>query len=133
GGLTASPAITDPVDPIQCFRFREPLGYSASGALEQGDTKWYVLQLGNKGAVIRPLFPKRQREMWTRRSHWTAKDDTLFIRVFDGLVGWDISLRRERNGLTGVATYLSDVRVAGWVPPRLNVSAAAVKCPASSA
>jgi hypothetical protein len=134
GGLALSSTfVVDRVATPQCFRFKQPLGYSASGAREQGDAAWYVLQLGDRGTVTRPLFPQRQREVWTRRSRWTAKGDTLLIRVSDGLVGWDISLWRERDGFTGVATYLTDVRVAGWVPPRLDVSAATIKCPAPPA
>jgi hypothetical protein len=115
---------------VQCLRFKQPLGYSASGAREQGDSVWYVLQLADGGTVTRPLFPKRQREQWTRLSRWTTKGDTLLIRVSDGLVGWDISLRRGGDGFTGVATYLTDVRVDGWIPPRLDVHAATIKCPA---
>src|SRR3954469_3702550 len=94
----------DRVAPAECLRFEQPVGYSASGAREQGDAKWYVLQLADSGTVTRPLFPKRQREMWTRRSRWTTKGDTLLIHVSDGLVGWDISLQRGRGGFSGVAT-----------------------------
>lgn len=134
GGFASSHGVVvDRVGTLQCLRFKQPLGYSASGALEKGDSAWYVLQLEDSGRVTRPLFPQRRREMWTRRSRWTAKGDTLLIRVFDGLVGWDISLWREHDGFTGVATYLTDVRVAGWIPPRVDVSAAAIKCPAPPA
>jgi hypothetical protein len=112
----------------ECFRFEHPLGYSASGAREQGDSAWYVLQLDDSGTVTRPLFPRRQREMWTHRSGWTAKGDTLLVRVFDGLVGWDVSLWPTGNRFSGSATYLTDVRVEGWVPPRVEVHAARIKC-----
>jgi hypothetical protein len=127
-------------DTAQCLRFKQPLGYSASGAREQGDTKWYVLQLGDKGTVNRPLFPERQRERWARGSRWTAQGDTVLrqwttgnnlrIHVSDGLVGWDISLSPGRDGYSGVATYLTDVEAAGWIPPRMEVSAIAISCPA---
>ena len=117
----------------ECLRFDQPLGYSATGAWEQGDIAWYVLQLADSGSVNRPLFPKREREQWTRQSRWTAKGDSLLIHVSDGLVGWDIVLRRGRDGLAGVATYLTDAHVEGWVPPQLDVHAAAIECPAPSA
>jgi hypothetical protein len=134
GGFASShPVIGHPEATVQCLRFKQPLGYSASGAREQGDSIWYVLQLADGGTVTRPLFPKRERDQWTRGSRWTTKGDTVRIRVSDGLVGWDISLRPGRNGFTGVATYLTDVHVEGWAPPRLDVLAITIKCPAPPA
>lgn len=118
---------------LECLRFKQPLGYSASGALEQGKTEWYVLKLADSGVVSRPLFNKRDRERWTRRSRWTAKGDSLHIRVSDGLAGWDLALRRTGDGYTGVANYLSDVRAEGWIPPRVMVHADAIECPPAAA
>jgi len=115
---------------LECLRFKQPLGYSASGALEQGKTEWYVLRLADSDVVSRPLFQKRDRERWTRRSRWTAKGDSIHIRVSDGLVGWDVALRRAGDGYTGVANYLSDARAEGWIPPRVTVHADAIECPA---
>ena len=117
----------------ECLRFEQPLGYSATGDRERGDVAWYVLQLADGGTVNRPLFPKRERGQWTRRSRWTAKRDSLLIHVSDGLVGWDIALRRGRDGFAGVATYLTDVRVEGWGPLRSDVHAVAITCPEPSA
>jgi hypothetical protein len=94
---------------------------------------WYVLQLADSGRVARPLFPKRQRDQWTGLSRWTTKGDTLLIRVSDGLVGWDIALRRRDDEFAGVANYLTDVRVEGRVPPRKEVRAAPIECPAPPA
>jgi len=117
----------------ECLRFEQPLGHSASGAREQGDSAWYVLQLDPSGTVTRPLFPRPEREMGTRKSSWTAKADTLLVRVSDGLVGWDVTLWPSGKGFSGSATYLTDVRVEGWVPPRVEVHAARIKCPTSAA
>jgi len=116
----------------QCLRFEQPLGYSASGAREQGDSAWYVLQLGDSGAVTRPLFPKRQRERWSKGSHWAATAFTLVVSVSDGLVGWDLTLWPDGTGtgFAGTATYRTDVVVAGWVPPQMKVHATKIKCPA---
>ena len=133
GGTTISGGMVSARILPECFRFEHPLGYSASGAREQGDSAWYVLQLDDSGTVTRPLFPRRQREMWTRRSTWKAKGDTLIVRVLDGLVGWDVTLWPSGKGFSGSATYLTDVRVEGWVPPRVDVHAARIKCPTSAA
>ena len=132
GGTTISGMVSARFFP-ECLRFEHPLGYSASGARERGDSAWYVLRLDDSGTVTRPLFPRRQREMWTRRSSWTAKGDTMLVRVFDGLVGWDVSLWPSDKGFSGSAKYLSDVRAKGWVPPRVEVHAAKIKCPTSGA
>lgn len=116
-----------------CLRFTEPLGYSVSGTRERGDAKWYVLQLGDSGVVARPLFPSRERELWPNRSRWTTKGDTLLVRVSDGLVGWDLALRRERDEFQGLATYLTDVYVKGAVRLRREVHASTTTCPVPSA
>ena len=114
-----------------CLRFTSPLGYSASGMREQGDARWYVLRLADSGVVVRPLFPARERELWANRSRWATRGDTLLVRVSDGLVGWDMTLRRERDGFQGMATYLTDVRVKGAVPLRKEVHASTTHCPAA--
>jgi hypothetical protein len=132
GGTTISGGMVSARILPECFCFEHPLGYSASGALEQGDSAWYVLQLNDNGTVTRPLFPPRQRELWTRQSRWTPKGDTLSVRVLDGLVGWDVTLWPSGKGFSGSATYLTDVRVEGWVPPRVEVHAARIKCPTSA-
>jgi hypothetical protein len=127
-----TPAVEHEVFAEQCLRFDQPLGYSSSGDRERGDSAWHVLQLRDGGAVERPFFPERQRQMWSNRSRWSRDGLTLTIRVSDGLVGWDLSLAPDgRGGLGGVATYLTDVIVAGWVPPRMNVQATTIKCPAT--
>jgi hypothetical protein len=132
--VTGSPGPSLPViqsvTAPQCIRFTKPLGFSASGVREVGDEAWYVLKLGDNRVVTRPLFPGV--EMWAGGSRWRAKGDSLQIRVSNGLVGWDISLRRRGDGFVGVATYLTDVRVAGAVPTRVDVSAARIKCPTLS-
>ncbi len=116
----------------KCLQFEQPLGYSFSGAREKGDLRWYVLQLGDSGSVTRPLFPQKDREWLKRSSRWSIKGDTLLVRVSDGLVGWDVALRRHRPGYSGVATYLTDVIVDGRIPKmELDVRATLVPCPGS--
>ena len=114
----------------QCFRFDQPLGNSASGARERGDSTWYFVQLADSGIVRLALRPRREREAWITKNQWSASKDTLRIRVGDPLVGWDVLLWPQGKAFAGTATYLTDVIVAGWVPPRLNVHATKIKCPA---
>lgn len=116
-----------------CYHFAEPLGYSATGKLELGDSAWYVIELRANGAVARPLFrDARQRDRWTERSTWRQTGDTLHIRVFDGLVGWDVTMRPESSvTYVGSAEYLSDVRGPD-APPRVSIHARKVACASPS-
>ena len=114
----------------QCFRFDRPLGTSASGARELADSTWYIVQLADSGIVRRPLQPKREREAWLRKNQWSAIGDTIHFRVGDPLVGWNVTMHRVGRSFTGVATYISDVIVAGRAPTRVPVHAKRVRCPA---
>ena len=114
----------------QCFRFDRPLGTSAAGTLEQGDSTWYFVQLADSGIVRRPLRPKGEREAWLRKKQWSIKGNTINFRVGDPLVGWNVTMRPEGRSFAGVATYLSDVIVAGRAPTRIKVHAKRVACPA---
>jgi hypothetical protein len=42
--------------------------------------------------------------------------DTLHVRFSDGLVGWRLALTKSRQDWKGIATYLTDVVVAGAQP-----------------
>jgi len=95
--------------PVGCYRFDRPLGHSATGALERADSTWYSLRLLPAGAVARPeLASPYWRDLYSRRSAWRLSHDTLFVRVFTGLVGWDLVLMPRDSGYGGVARYLSD-------------------------
>src|SRR3954471_6869001 len=107
----------------QCFRFDRPLGTSAAGTREQGDSTWYVVQLADSGIVRRPLRPKREREAWLRKNQWSAKGDTIDFRVADPLVGWRVTMYPAGQAFTGVATYITDVMVAGRGPLRVQIHA----------
>lgn len=112
-----------------CYHFAQPLGYSAMGKLELGDSAWYVIELRPNGAVARPLFrDARQRDRWTQRSTWRQTGDTLHIRVFDGLVGWDVTMRAASAAVyVGSAEYLSDVRGPD-APQRVPIRALKTGC-----
>src|SRR3954469_6056869 len=114
----------------QCFRFDWPLGTSATGIPEQGDSTWYIVQLGDSGIVRRPLLPKREREAWLRTHQWSAKGDTIQFRVGDLLVGWTVAMHPTGQSFTGVATYNGDAIAVGEGPIRVGVDATRIRCPA---
>jgi hypothetical protein len=53
----------------------------------------------------------------------------LSIRVFTGLVGWDLTILAEGDLYVGRARYLTDVVVADAEPLRVRVRAAREACP----
>lgn len=102
--------------PVGCYHFDRPISYSATGEREAGDSAWYVIRLLPDGRVERPSFVAARRERFARRSSWHKSGDTLHIRVFDGLVGWDLKLRSVEREYRGIGTYLSDAIVLGRPP-----------------
>lgn len=118
--------------PVGCYRFDRPLGHSATGDLERGDSSWYRLQLQPAGAVARPwLSSSYWREQYANRSSWRTSGETLFVRVFTGLVGWDLTPRPAAERYAGSARYLSDAIVIGAEPLRVRVQAVREACPPS--
>lgn len=114
--------------PTGCYSFDRPISYSAPGTRESGDSAWYVLQLLPEGRVDRPLMPTITRDRYAQRSTWRVAGDTLHIRVFDGLVGWDLALMRDDGRYRGIGTYLSDVIVIGREPTTDAFSGGRVDC-----
>ena len=117
--------------PPGCYRFDRPISYSAAGAREAGDSAWYGLQLLPAGRVDRPLMATPTGDRYAQRSTWRLAGDTLHIRVFDGLVGWDLALLRTDGGYRGIGTYLSDAIVIGREPTTAAFSALRVDCAAA--
>jgi len=107
------------------------MSYSAAGTRESGDSAWHVLQLLPAGRVERPLMDARARGGFSARSSWRMEADTLHLRVFDGLVGWDLDLVPNMETLTGSGTYLSDARVAGQKPLTVPFHATRTSCAAA--
>lgn len=118
--------------PVGCYHFDRPISYSATGVREAGDSAWYVIRLLADGRVERPGFAAARRERFARRSRWHESGDTLHIRVFDGLVGWDLELRPNDEEYRGIGTYLSDAIVLGRPPFEAPFAAKQVHCVAES-
>lgn len=115
-----------PPTPDRCLRSRPALTYSAaSGAPERGDSSWAIVGLFADGRVTRPLLPPQRYD----RSTWRMQGDSLHLRVFDCLVGWNVAAVGDSLGYTGIATYLTDVVVAGAQPHRIPVHLEPTPCP----
>ena len=115
-----------------CYIFDRPLGSSASGDLERSDSTWYSLELRDHGIVARPrLHSSYWRREYMRSSSWRSTGDTVHIVVSTGLVGWRIWLVSNEDVFSGVARYVTDVRAAEYIPPRVEVRARKEGCPAA--
>lgn len=117
--------------PTGCYRFDRPISYSASGTRESGDSAWYVLQLLPAGRVDRPLMATPMRHRYAQRSDWRVAGDTLHIRVFTGLVGWDLALLRTDGRYRGIGTYLTDAIAIGRESTTAAFTALRVDCAAA--
>ena len=126
---TRAPSLAEA--PAGCYVFDRPISYSAAGTRESGDSAWYVLQLLPAGGVDRPLMPATTRDRYAQRSTWRVVGDTLHMRVFDGLVGWDLALLRNSGRYRGIGKYLSDAIVIGREPTTDAFSAGRVDCAAA--
>jgi len=97
---------------VGCYVAEPALTYSATGGPERGDTSWAYAQFSANGKARRPLL----RNDVDRNSSWRVEGDTLHVTFHDGLVGWRLRLVRVPRGWSGLATYLTDVRVVGRPP-----------------
>jgi hypothetical protein len=119
--------LSRPDAPDRCLRARPALTYSAApGAPEAGDSSWAIVALLADGRANRPFLSPRH----SSRSTWRIAGDTLRLRVFDGLVGWDVAAVPDSLAYRGIATYLTDVNAVGWAPPRIPVRLEPTVCPA---
>lgn len=104
-----------------------PTGTTQSLGREAAFTT-FVLQVG--GRVLLPRLERQAREMWERASYWNVDGDSVTLTVFTGLNGWSAALTRVMDGgtLSGRATYLTDVIVAGAEPLRVPVTVRRIPC-----
>ena len=123
-----APRRVAPLPPaLGCYRADRLLGYSASGAPEGGDSAWRYFRLAADSQVMRPALVSAR--LWTR-SGWAVRGDTLHVRLFTGLNGWDLALVGATAGrYVGRAKYLSDAVVRGAAPLYVPVQVRLAPCP----
>lgn len=112
-----------------CWRADRALGPTGGATPIERDAAFDTFVLRDSGRVALPLVGASQASMWNARSWWTARGDTLVLRVFTGLQGWHARFVATGNGsLRGTARYLSDVVVRGAPPLETAVALARVPC-----
>lgn len=120
--------------PVQgCWRTDRPLGPTGGEEPVPRDSLFRTVVLQDSGHIAFPLVPARQQSMWVRRSYWYSRGgDSLTVRHFTGLQGWNALLVRAPSGdsMHGTATYLSDAIVVGREPDRVTVSFTRIDCEA---
>lgn len=114
---------------LGCWEASRPLGsrFDASGV--PSDARFQTLRLSESGRVQVPLLEGRERTMWEAGSAWSHGNDSLSLRVFTGLVGWQLHVRRsDQSTWRGEATYLTDAIVRGQPPLRVPIVLSRIPC-----
>ncbi|MEQ1692426.1 MAG: hypothetical protein ABMA00_14130, partial [Gemmatimonas sp.] len=116
-----------------CWHADRPLGPTGGVEPVARDSAFRTFVLQDSGRVAIPVISEGERWMWEGRSSWAIRDDSVTLRVFTGLQGWDARLARTPDGrsLRGMARYLSDVVVLGRAPTVVPVTLTRVLCEAS--
>ncbi|MBL0170625.1 MAG: energy transducer TonB [Gemmatimonadaceae bacterium] len=117
-----------------CWRADRPLGPTGGVEPVARDSAFRTFVLQDSGRVALPTIPDRWRRLgWEERSSWTVRRDSVRLRVFTGLQGWDAQLVFASNGqsLHGVAQYLTDVIAVGMAPLLVPAVLARITCEAS--
>lgn len=115
-------------DAVGCWESSRVLGPSYLGAdprRDPRDSAFRVFRLADLGQVSLPLLTNASS--WNERSVWRDAGDTLFVRIFTGLQGWDVTLRGTGAMRTGSARYLTDA-VSTMVMEPLAVRFVRVPC-----
>ena len=115
-----------------CWRTDRPLGPTGGATPVDRDAGFTVFVLRDSGRIALPVVSERERRMWETRSWWRVQNDTLSLRVFTGLQGWDARVpgASAKRALRGSARYLTDVVVAGAVPTVVPVTLTRIACEA---
>lgn len=111
-----------------CWESSRVLGPSYLGTdprRDPRDSAFRVFRLSDLGQVSLPLLDKSS--LWNERSVWRQAGDTLYVRIFTGLQGWDVTLRGAGALRTGSARYLTDA-VSTMVMEPLAVRFVRVPC-----
>lgn len=132
--LAAKPLLAQAVPTLAgCWRADRPLGPGGGVESVERDAAYRTVVLQDSGRVALPLIPEREQSLWTERSYWGLRGDSVTLRVFTGLQGWDARLARTPGGrtLVGSARYLSDAIVVGAPPISVPVTLTRITCDAS--
>ena len=97
--------------------------------MAKSTTVWWRPRLLVLLAALSTFSRAAEAQLIPDRSKWEIRGDTFHLRVFDGLVGWDVAAVRDSLGYAGIASYLSDVVVAGMRPHRMPVHLEPIACP----
>jgi hypothetical protein len=111
-----------------CWESSRVLGPSYLGTdprRDPRDSAFRVFRLTDLGQVSLPLLANAS--LWNERSVWRQAGDTLYVRIFTGLQGWDVTLRGTGALRTGSARYLTDA-VSTMVMEPLAVRFVRVPC-----
>lgn len=113
-----------------CYQSSITLGPVGTVSLLHRDSAFQTFVLTDSGTVQLPLLESRQVRMWTERSTWQMRRDTLRVRVSTGLQGWEatVTLGAKRTQWHGTAQYLSDAIVRGQPPLRAPVVFVRIPC-----
>ena len=132
---SAEPAAAQSTSRMGCYRADRSLGTSAS---DDGVAGPVVVRLGEAGPALRTLTTFRlldeggvdrpgtvMQKSWVHGSRWGVTRDTLNVRLFTGLSGWDLRLVPTPGAgdsvYVGVARYLTDAVVKDWRPPQVSI------------
>lgn len=116
-----------------CWRSDRPLGPVGGVESIGRDQAYGTFVLQDSGRVAFPLISLVYKQMWESRSYWFARGDSVTLRSFTGLQGWDATLVRaaDRRSMAGHARYLTDAIAVGAPPTIVAVTLARVACDAS--
>ncbi len=115
-------------DAVGCWESSRVLGPSYLGTdprRDPRDSTFRVVRLQDSGQVSLPLLASAS--LWNASSVWRMAGDTLHVRIFTGLQGWDVTLRGTGALRAGSARYLTDA-VSTMVMEPLAVRFVRVPC-----
>ena len=131
GSVSAQPRASVQAPAIAgCWRADRPLGPTGGLQPVERDSAFRTFVLQDSGRVALPLVGEREGRMWVTRSFWEVREDSIVLRVFTGLQGWNAVLTRSTDTrmLSGQARYLTDAIVIGAPPLVVPVALTRIAC-----